>query len=133
MKWGSFGYIVFHKDGGTLIDKCFHAFCVSLKGGQIQGSAPFLVPDVQVHQRLQKDFQGLVVSVVGLQRRDQWLKTPSCWIPPQSSQGAESLWSQMETTKGTSERQWDQGLRELTRGAGLTDYNAQMSQLYVTS
>lgn len=74
MKWGSFGYIVFHKDGCTLIDKRFHTFCVSLKGSQIQSSAAFLIPDVQVHQRLQEDFQGLVVPIVGLQGRNQLLK-----------------------------------------------------------
>lgn len=74
MKWGSFGYIVFHKDGCTLIDKCFHTLRMSLKGSQIQRSAAFLIPDVQVYQRLQKDFQGLVVTVVGLQRRNQQLK-----------------------------------------------------------
>lgn len=74
MKWGSFGYIVFHKDGCTLIDKCFHTFRMSLKGSQIQSSAAFLIPDVQVYQRLQKDFQGLVVPIVGLQRRNHKLK-----------------------------------------------------------
>lgn len=70
MEWGSFGYIVFHKDGRALIDKCFHTLCVSLKGSQVQSGAAFLIPDVQVHQRLQKDFQGLVVPIVGLQGRN---------------------------------------------------------------
>lgn len=74
MKRGSFGYIVFHKDGCTLIDKRFHTLRMSLKGSQIQRGAAFLIPDVQVYQRLQKDFQGLVVAVVGLQRRNQQLR-----------------------------------------------------------
>lgn len=69
MKWGSFGYVVFDEDGCALIDKSFYTLCVSFKGSQIEGSAAFLIPDVQVHQWLQKDFQGLVVPIVGLQRR----------------------------------------------------------------
>ena len=98
MKWGSFGYIVFHKDGCTLIDKCFHTLRMSLKGSQIQRGAAFLIPDVQVYQRLQKDFQGLVVAVVGLQRRNQQLKCSLSLNPTESIWRAEPPRSQRETT-----------------------------------
>lgn len=69
VKWSSFGYVVFHKDGCALINKCFHTFWVSLKGSQIQSSAALLIPDVQVHQGLQQDFHGLMMPIVGLQKK----------------------------------------------------------------
>lgn len=74
MERGSFGDVIFYQDGSTLADESFNTFCMSLKGSQVQGSASFLILNIQVYQRLKKYLQGLMMTIIGLeiQNRLYW-------------------------------------------------------------
>lgn len=67
MEGGPFGDIVLYSDRSTLADESFHALCVSPKGSQVQSCASLLILDVQIHQRLQKYLQSLMVTIIGLE------------------------------------------------------------------